>query len=158
MTRRGWDRTFGLAFAGVGAAVAATGLALPAGVAGVPGPGVFPVGIGLALVALGLALALSASRRAALSASPRAGTTPEEPSYFGRGPGDPATLRVAATLALLAAYAAAWTVVPFAWRTLVLLVALYRLFGAGWLRSATIAALVTGAVVIVFQVLFRVRL
>jgi hypothetical protein len=142
MTRRAWDRALGLLFALVGAAVVIEGFRLPSGTSGVPGPGVFPIGIGFVLAALGVALVLSA----------RDG----EP-YFHRGWSDTALRRTALAVGLLTAYIATWHVAPFAWRTPLLLVALYRLFGEGWLRSLVLGGLITGAMVIVFQVLFGVR-
>jgi len=142
MTRRQWDRALGLVFSLVGAAVAFVGVRLPIGMAGVPGPGVFPIGIGLVLAVLGLAL-IAAAR--------------DGDPYFDRGWRAPTSLRVVATVLLLVAHVATWSVLPFGWRTSLLLVALYRLFGEGWLRSVAFAGVVTGAMVIVFQVLFRVR-
>ena len=145
MTARQWDIGFGAAFAALGGALAIAGWRLPEGIAGVPGPGVFPLLIGAALVVLGAALALSAGR-----GGPGV--------YWEKDWRDPAVRRVAGILALLAAYAALWDAVPFIWRTPLLLVAIYRLTGEPWLRSLFVSAAATALLAVVFQALLRVRL
>ena len=141
MSMRGWDRGAGLAFAAIGLALAAAALRLPPGLAGIPGPGFFPLLIGVALAALGAGLALSAG--------------PADASYWTGGSG---AGQAAGMLALLAVYVALWDLVPFLVRTPLLLVAVYRLAGEPWRRSILISAAATLALAGVFDTLLRVRL
>lgn len=144
MSARAWDVGLGLGFAALGALLVLAGRSLPAGLAGVPGPGVFPMLIGAGLVALGLGLAAT--------------STPGRATYWEHGWTATPTRQVLAILALLAVYAALWAAVPFIWRTPVLLVCLYRVVGEPWLRSVVIAVVTTAVLAGVFDGLLRVRL
>jgi hypothetical protein len=144
MSARAWDLGLGLAFALLGVLLAVAGTRLPPGIAGVPGPGVFPMAIGAILVALGLALAWT--------------RTPAGATYWERGWRAAPTRQVAAILVLLAVYVALWDVVPFIWRTPALLVGIYLVVGEPWLRSLAVAVVTTAALAGVFAGLLRVRL
>jgi putative tricarboxylic transport membrane protein len=155
MTSHQRDAGFGLFFAVLGAGLALAAWRLPEGVAGVPGPGVFPFVIGLGLVALGLGLAASSFRG---HRAPAATARVQETSPPPRGLGDGHLRPIAAILALLAVYAALWETVPFIWRTPLLLLAIYRVVGEPWLRGTLMAAGATAVLALVFETLLRVRL
>jgi putative tricarboxylic transport membrane protein len=144
MSARTWDLTLGLLFATMGLALVAVGWRLPEGIAGIPGPGFFPVLIGGALAALGCALAVSA--RAA------------EGVYWEHGWRHPYLRQALLVILLLAAYAALWDAVPFLVRTPMLLVTLYRVFGVRWPVAVLVAVVTTGALGAIFTLLLRVRL
>lgn len=144
MQGRAWDLAFGLIFAALGAGLALQGCRLPEGLAGVPGPGFFPVLVGGALFLLGVGLAIVAPRQRAV--------------YWDRGWRDTPLRQVLAVVALLTAYAAAWDLVPFVWRTGVLLLAIYLVLRESLARSVLLAIAITAALAGVFEALFRVRL
>ncbi len=144
MSARAWDAGLGVTFAAFGAGLAWAGHRRPEGLAGVPGPGFFPMLIGVGLMVLGLSLAVSAG--------------PGRPAYWDRGWRDPALARVAALLALLAAHVALWDAVPFVLRTPVVLAGIYLVVGEPWLRSVALAIGTTAVLAGVFEILLRVRL
>lgn len=145
MNARAWDLGLGLAFAVLGVMLAVAGGRLPPGIAGVPGPGVFPTAIGAVLIALGVALAWVRG--------PGSDVT-----YWERGWRAPATRQVIAIVALLAIYVALWDIVPFIWRTPALLFGIYLIVGEPWLRSVIVAVATTAALAGIFAGLLRVRL
>jgi putative tricarboxylic transport membrane protein len=144
MLARTWDLTLGLVFATAGIALAVVGWRLPEGVAGIPGPGFFPMLIGGALAALGCALAVSAQAA--------------EGVYWEHGWRHPYLQQALLVILLLATYAALWNAVPFAVRTPVLLVALYRVFRVRWPLAVLVAVVTTGVLGAIFTLLLRVRL
>lgn len=144
MSARAWNGAIGMAFAALGCALAAAAWRLPEGLAGVPGPGAFPLLIGVLLLVLGLGLTRLAHD--------------ERATFWEHGWTDPPVRRVAALLLLLGAYVALWDSVPFVVRTPLLLLAVYRVVGEPWLRSIAIAVSVTAALWGVFEALLRVRL
>ncbi len=109
----------------------------PAGAHGVPGPALLPrmFGLALLLVAIGL-----------LRAPGPAGTVPVR---NGRA--------IAAAIVLVLAYAALWTVVPFALLTGVVLVAFLRVTGVAWIPALVTAVLLGGSLVFVFERVLAVR-
>ena len=144
MSVRSWDRGLGFGFSAGGVSLAAAGWRLPEGLAGVPGPGFFPILIGLGLAALGLALAASAG--------------PEGAPYWQQGWRGTGMRQVLLILALLVIYVALWDAVPFLWRTPLLLLGIYRAVGEPWVRSILVSVLTTALLAGVFQTLLRVRL
>jgi hypothetical protein len=116
-------RTTAIALLVLGLAVLARTLDYPPGTHGVPGPALVPrlLGTALILVAFGLL---------------RAPT------------GTPVAVRqpaaIAVTVALLVAYAALWSVVPFGVLTAAVLLVFLRLTGTAW-RGALALALTSGA-------------
>jgi len=146
------DAGYGLLFAAIGAWLAWTGWRLPPGVAGVPGPGVFPAAVGAALAALGAGLAASAVRRRTAPPGPADGAEPA-----GAGGAGTAS-QVGGILALLALYAAVWDVIPFIWRTPPLLIGIYLVLREPPLRSAVVATAASVLLLVVFEILLRVRL
>jgi putative tricarboxylic transport membrane protein len=144
MNARRWDVGLGLGFAALGVLLAIAGWRLPPGLSGVPGPGVFPMLIGTGLLALGIGLA--------------AFSNPGRATYWEQGWTATTTRQVVIILALLALYAALWNMVPFIWRTPVLLAGIYRVVGEPWPRSLMIAVVTTAVLAGVFDGLLRVRL
>jgi hypothetical protein len=144
MSVRTWDAALGTLFAGIGLLLVVAGWRLPPGLAGVPGPGVFPIAIGAVLIALGLVLASTRTR--------------DRATYWEREWTAPETRQVVAIVLLLIGYVALWEVVPFIWRTPALLLGIYLVVGEPWLRSLVIAAAATGVLAGVFSGLLRVRL
>lgn len=144
MSVRTWDRGLGFGFAALGIALALAGWGLPEGLAGVPGPGFFPILIGVSLTALGLGLAASAG--------------PADASYWQQGWRTTGIRQIVAIVALLVIYIALWETVPFLWRTPLLLLGIYRTVGESWVRSILVSVVATGLLAGVFQTLLRVRL
>jgi len=144
MSARRWDTALGIGFAALGGALALAGWGLPEGLAGVPGPGFFPILIGLGLIVLGLGLAASAGRGDA--------------SYWREGWRTTGMRQIVVILTLLGMYAALWNAVPFLWRTPVLLLGIYRTVGEPWMRSILISLVATALLGGVFDTLLRVRL
>lgn len=109
----------------------------PPGAHGVPGPALLPrmFGLALLLVALGL---LRAPGRAEVP-----------PVRNGRA--------IAATMVLVLAYAALWTIVPFALLTGLVLVAFLRVTGVAWVPAVVTAILLGGSLVLVFERVLAVR-
>ncbi len=144
MSARAWNGALGITFAMLGSGLAVAGWRLPEGLAGIPGPGAFPLLVGIAMAVLGLALV--------------AFSYEERTTFWQHGWGDPPLRQVGAILGLLAAYVALWDLVPFIWRTPALLLAIYRAVGEPWLRSTTIAVGATALLWGMFEALLRVRL
>ena len=144
MSARAWTVSLGIAFAALGCGLAVAGWRLPEGLAGVPGPGAFPLLVGLLMATLG----------AALAAFPHDGRT----TYWQYGLSDPPVRRIVVILVLLGVYVAVWDAVPFLLRTPLLLVAVYGVVGEPWLRSTAIGLAVTVVLWAAFQLLLRVRL
>lgn len=144
MSARVWDLGLGITLTAVGLAFVAGGWGMPPGVGGIPGPGFFPILVGGALTLLGCTLAASARSAHGL--------------LWEGGWHHAPTRQVLAIVALLAAYAAVWHVVPFLVRTPPLLLAILRVSGGGWLRASVVAVVTTGVLAVVFDVLLRVRL
>jgi putative tricarboxylic transport membrane protein len=144
MTARTWDLSIGVTFTVLGLLLLREGWRLPEGVAGIPGPGFLPLLIGAALATLGCALAVSARQARGV--------------YWPRGWRDPFLRQTVAIVVLVAMYVALWDVVPFAVRTPLLLLAIYRVVGEGWWRGALVAGAATAILGLVFTVLLRVRL
>lgn len=144
MSARAWNVSLGIAFAALGSALAVAGWRLPEGLAGVPGPGAFPLVVGLLTTALG----------AALAAFPH----DDRRLYWQHGLSDPPVRRTLAILVLLGVYVAVWDTIPFIVRTPLLLVAIYRVAGEPWLRSTAVGLAVTVVLWAAFQLLLRVRL
>ena len=114
---------------------------LPAGMGRLPGPGFFPAGIGGAtLVLAGLLLVGSWHRTGA------AGGTLANRRDLGL------------TVVLIVLYLLAWGWIPFAARSVIFVVVFLRLLGQGWRASATVAVVLTAAVVLAFQYGLRVNL
>jgi putative tricarboxylic transport membrane protein len=144
MSVRTWDRGLGFGFAALGVALALAGWGQPEGLAGVPGPGFFPILIGVGLTALGLGLAASAGRGDA--------------SYWQQGWRTTGIRQVVVILALLVIYVALWDAVPFLWRTPFLMLGIYRTVGEPWVRSIIVSVVATALLTGVFETLLRVRL
>ena len=145
------DAAFGAATAAGGLLLAWTGWHLPAGVAGVPGPGVFPFAIGLTLAVLGISLTATAL---AQRREPGENRRPA-PAHAG----DRGSIRQVVTiLVLLALYTLSWDWAPFLWRTPLLLLGVYLTLGEPVLRSAGIAVGATAVLLLIFETMLRVRL
>lgn len=124
-------RLAALVLAIVGAAVAVATSSYPGGAHGVPGPALVPAVLGLALVVVALIIV-----RAPGAAGPP----------FVRH-----HRAVPLTMALLAAYALLWRVVPYGVLTGVVLLVFLRVTGVAW-RGAVIAA---AGMAVTLQVLFE---
>lgn len=144
MSVRTWDRGLGFGFAALGVGLALAGWGLPEGLAGVPGPGFFPILIGVGLTVLGVGLAACAG--------------PRDASYWQQGWRNTGMRHVLVILALLVIYVALWEAVPFLWRTPFLLLGIYRTVGEPWVRSILVSVVATVLLAGVFETLLRVRL
>ncbi len=142
MSRRG-DLGVGAAFLALGLVLVVTGMGFPPGMAGLPGPGFFPVTIGAVVCLLSGALLWQARR------TPAGGTAAAPLHDKGR---------LAVAVALLAGYLLLWGVVPFPLRTFVFLLAFLRLAQERWRSAAAVSAVLTAAVVAAFQFGLRVSL
>jgi hypothetical protein len=121
----------------LGVYLTASSFALPAGIAGQPGPGFFPRGIGALMVLLSLAALRS-----------RGSDAPAIENYR----------TIAATIGLTAVYLLLWGTGGFPLKTLLYLVILLRCYGQGWRPAAVVALVLTGAVTAGFQYGLRLTL
>lgn len=124
----------------VAVAVALGTVGYPAGSQGVPGPALLP-----RLLAAALLIA-----SAWLVARPPSGAPP---------PMDPRRARaIAWTVVGLLVYVALWDVVPFVVRTALALLLFLRVLDVAWRPAVVTAAVLAGAVFVVFERLLAVRL
>lgn len=135
------DLAIAVAFFALGACLAAAAFGFPPGMGRLPGPGFFPGFIGGVTLLLGAGLLVSAVRR------PTA-----EPFVMGNG------RFLALAVGLVAGYLLLWGWIPFAVRTFAFVLVLLRVTGERWLRAATVAAVLTAAVLLAFQYGLRVSL
>lgn len=122
------------AFLVLGAYLAASASALPAGVGRLPGPGFFPQVIGSVTLLLAVALLIQTARR--------------------RGGGDfevANTRGLAGAIGLVFVYLMLWGSGWFAVRTAVFLALLLRFLGQRWTASIAVAMALTAVVVGAFQ-------
>ncbi len=124
----------GGAFLALGAALIASGVALPSGVGGLPGAGFFPQAIG----------ALMALLACAVLAKSRSGDGDESPALSN-------IRQVAGTAALLFAYLLLWGTGFFLPRTVVFLALTLRFLGQGWPAAVGYATALTAAVYLAFD-------
>lgn len=134
------DLLVGGGFLALAAAIANGAWQLPAGIGNVPGPAFFPLAIAAVMAALACGLLWQARRKGSGGAAP---------ADWGR------TLGAAAlTFVYLAMWGSGW----FPLRTAVFLFLLLRFLGESWKASAGVAATLTTAVFLAFQVGLRVSL
>lgn len=134
------DLATALLFALLGILIWVEAVRFPAGVAGLPGPGLFPETIGAIMFALAALLAVRSTRS---GASPMAIENRK-------------SLAIAVTL--VAVYLLLWGHIGFAPRTAVFLVCLLRLLGEGWKSSVAVAVVLTAVVIVAFQMGLNVTL
>ena len=115
----------------VAIAILAAAWRFPPGSQGVPGPAVVPAWLGAALLVTAGAL------------------------LYSPGVGAPSPVRhhraIPATMALLAAYALLWRVVPYGVLTAVVLVAFLKITGLGWRGAVITAALMATTLQVLFE-------
>jgi putative tricarboxylic transport membrane protein len=134
------DATVALLFLALGLSLIVSAYQLPSGMGRLPGPGFFPALTGLLIVILAAFLLGVSLRRQA-------------PRFEVHN-----KTALAVTIGLLAAYLLLWGKLPFAIRTVVLLVVFLRFLGERWRTSVTVAIVLSVAVLLAFQYGLRVDL
>jgi len=140
-----WDLWTSAALTLVGLALMLDAWTFPRGVRGVPGPAFFPLAIGGSIVALSAIVGAHAWRAPIVA-------------YWDRTGREPILRRMLLLMALLLSYVALWNVVPFLWRTPILLILIYRLFRESWTRAVLLAAALTVALYALFEGVLSIQL
>jgi len=137
----------GICFAALGGYLITSASGLPDGLGGLPGPGFFPQVIGVVVLLLGGALLFQSVRPSATDS----GGDATQFLIENRG-------AIVGAIGLTFVYLALWGTGLFALRTGVFLALFLKFLGQPWKPSVAVAAVLTTAVTVAFQIGLRVSL